>query len=367
MDAKQRILTALGNAEPDRVPICDWIDEPMVIDLARFLGLDTGNAGQPQKVLSGEESVASLDLLCLVMKRLGIEATWFPYSTGLAPIDDNHARDKYDRVFHISGHGMPLVAEGAIATPADIAGYDMASRLEPDDLAGINHLIETMGEDGVVFLDVTDPFHESCMVRGGMEKLLMDYILNPGLVHDVARIVTDYKLAVIDMAAGFGVEFIVMGGDLAGEQTLLMSPAHYREFVKPYQQELVDHAHRQGLKIVKHSDGNVWPILDDFVEVGFDGFNPVQPQCMEIAEVKQRLAGKMCIIGNIDCRHLLPYGPPEEVEETVKRTIAVAAPGGGYILSSSNSLHPECKPENIVAMVEATHRYGVYGDVEYSR
>ena len=79
------------------------------------------------------------------------------------------------------------------------------------------HLIETMGEDGVVFLDVTDPFHESCLVRGGMEKLLMDYILNPGLVHDVARIVTDYKLAVIDMAVGFGVEFIVMGGGLAGE------------------------------------------------------------------------------------------------------------------------------------------------------
>ena len=141
---------------------------------------------------------------------------------------------------------------------------------------------------------------------------------------------------------------------------MLMSPGHFREFIKPYHREIVEHTHRKGLKIVKHSDGNMWPVLDDIVEVGFDGFHPVQPQCMDIAEVKRHLAGKACVIGNIDCRELLPFGTEEEVDRVVKETIEKAASGGGYIISSSNTIHPACKAENYIAMVRAAHRYGGY-------
>ena len=81
---------------------------------------------------------------------------------------------------------------------------------------------------------------------------------------------------------------------------------------------------------------------------------------MDIAEVKEHLAGKACVLGNIDCRDLLPFGTEEEVEQTVKETIQQAGKGGGYIISSSNSIHPGCKPENYIAMVKAVHRYGLY-------
>jgi len=359
MNARQRIRTALNNQQPDRVPIMDWIDEPTVVNLAHHLGLEAGRSTAPQTVMSGEESLENLDLLRRVMAELGMDATWYPFSTGLAPTNSKYARDKYGRVFQLSEHGMPMIVAGPIEEAADAKGYDMASRLTMDDLAGIQFLDERLGQDGVVLLGITDPFQESWYLRGGMARLMMDLILNPGLVHDLARIVTDLNLGVIEMAAQVGIEFIMMGGDLAGEKTTLMSPAHYREFIKPYQKELVDCAHEQGMRIAKHTDGNAWPILDDFVEIGFDGFNPIQPDCMDIAEVKAHLNSKMCIIGNIDCRHLLPFGTPEEVEAAVRETISVAA-GGGYILASSNSLHPGCRPENIVAMVQAAHEYGVY-------
>ncbi|MFQ5753006.1 MAG: uroporphyrinogen decarboxylase family protein, partial [bacterium] len=77
-------------------------------------------------------------------------------------------------------------------------------------------------------------------------------------------------------------------------------------------------------------------------------------------EVQEHVAGKACILGNIDCRDLLPFGMEEEVIETVRETIQKAAKGGGYIISSSNSIHPGCKPENYIAMVEAAHKYGAY-------
>ena len=81
---------------------------------------------------------------------------------------------------------------------------------------------------------------------------------------------------------------------------------------------------------------------------------------MDIGEVKARYGDRLCILGNIDCTYLLPFGSPEEVEETVKETIRVAAPGGGYVISSSNSIHPGCKPENYLALVRAARKYGTY-------
>lgn len=68
----------------------------------------------------------------------------------------------------------------------------------------------------------------------------------------------------------------------------------------------------------------------------------------------------MCVLGNIDCQDLLPSGTPQAVDEAVRGTIQVAAPGGGYILTSSNSIHPGCRPENFLAMVRAAHAYGEY-------
>jgi uroporphyrinogen decarboxylase len=146
---------------------------------------------------------------------------------------------------------------------------------------------------------------------------------------------------------------------LASEENTLMSPVHYREFIKPYQSEIVDFAHQLGLKIIKHSDGNMWSILDDHIEIGFDGYHPIQPDCMDISEVKKHVSGQLCLIGNIDCRELLCHGTEEEVDEVVKKTIKIAAPGGGYMIMSSNSIHPGVDPKNYLAMVKAAHKYGV--------
>jgi len=83
---------------------------------------------------------------------------------------------------------------------------------------------------------------------------------------------------------------------------------------------------------------------------------------MDIGKVKKYLAGRACILGTIDCRNLLPFGTEEEVEQAVKETIEQASPGGGYIITSSNSIHPACKSENYIAMVKAAHKYGIYND-----
>ena len=356
MTPRERTLAALACKVPDRVPIMElWINEPIIIRLTELLTRREVDIGMGAETF-GDESQNILDLYCTVVQELPLDATSYIISTRRELIDESRVNDKFGTVYQTNQHGEPF----PIQSRSDLKGFDMISKLEDDDFARILYVIQKVGDAKAHFRMLPDPFKISWRLRGGMQHLLMDYVLDPQLVHDIARIATDYYLAAVELAQQASGDIIIMNGDLSGEETTLMSPDHCREYIKPYHVEIIEHIHNQGLLIVQHSDGNMWPILDDFLEVGFDGLHPIQPQCMDIGETKQYVAGKACIVGNIDCRNLLVYGSKNEVEQAVKETIEVAAPGGGYIVSSSNAIHPGVKPENYIAMVEATHKYGTY-------
>ncbi len=351
LSSKQRVMAALNREQPDKVPIVETIDWPIQLKLAEILGLSMGPKDKPFR---------EIDLNCRIAEALELDWVDSYHSTGQVPISKTHLKDKYGCIFMASEHGSAVLVDGPIKDAKDLIGYDMTSILSSEDLDKERYMVEHAGDKKACMMWCEDPFKISWMLRGGLEKLLLDYALNPSLVHDLSRIATDFNLAVIEMASQIGIDIIGCEGDLASEENTLISPEHYREFIKPYQIELVDFTHQRGMKIFKHSDGNMWPILEDHIEVGFDGFHPIQPDCMDISEVKTRFAGKLCLIGNIDCRALLCDGSGEEVEAAVKETIEIAAPGGGYMLMSSNSIHPGVKPENYIAMVRAGHQYGVY-------
>jgi uroporphyrinogen decarboxylase len=106
---------------------------------------------------------------------------------------------------------------------------------------------------------------------------------------------------------------VIPEGDPAHKTTTLMSPAQYRKFLKPFHREIVETAHKGGVPIIKHTDGNIWPILDDLLEAGFDGIHPIQPQCMDTQQVKDHMKGKAYVLENIDCTYALPFGTKGEV------------------------------------------------------
>ena len=96
------------------------------------------------------------------------------------------------------------------------------------------------------------------------------------------------------------------------------------------------------------------------VDAGINGLHPIEPGAMDLAHVKNRYRDRICLLGNVDCRFVLPFGSEKDVRRDVKRCIDAAAIGGGYILASSNSLHANCKVENVYTMVDETRRYGKY-------
>jgi len=170
-----------------------------------------------------------------------------------------------------------------------------------------------------------------------------------------------YDIPAMQRMVAAGCDVVVFGDDYADKNSTLMSPRHFREFILPGLKRCVDAAHEAGAYVIKHTDGNVMAILDMIVDTGIDALNPLEPQAgMDIRRIKRDYGDRIALVGNIDCGYLLSQAPVEEVRRVTRRTILDAAPGGGYLLSSSNSIHSSVRPENFMAMIHSWRECGGY-------
>ena len=166
----------------------------------------------------------------------------------------------------------------------------------------------------------------------------------------------EWTLAVLEGFQDLGFDFVLSGDDLAFKTGPFFSPAVFREFFVPGMRRVADAIH---LPWIFHSDGYLFPILDDLLALGITGLNPIEPLSMDIFELKRDYGDRLCLVGNIDV-DTLSRGTPEQVREEVHRKILALAPGGGYVASSSNTVPEYVKPENFAAMVDAIRDFGTY-------
>ena len=149
--------------------------------------------------------------------------------------------------------------------------------------------------------------------------------------------------------------------DIAYTEGLMVSPAFLREHIFPWYKKIGNFARGIGVPYMYHSDGDLWQVMPDLIDdIGFNALHPVEPKAMDINDLKARIGGRVCLIGNIDLGYTLTRGTPEEVAEEVRQRIHDVAPGGGYCVGSSNSIPYYVPVPNYRAMVEAALRYGKY-------
>jgi len=360
MNNKERFMTALTRGVPDTVPIWELaFNEPSILGIARhFMEEDQLPPEKSVMDMSDEERIKTIGALVAMLRELdldGVTAMWLPPRERL---DETHMKDGLGVTYHLSDVGEPMPVDGPLSDKSNLKNFKLRKPEETDFM--VLDVMRTAFPEKAVAFHMAATFKYSWSLRGSMEQLLMDYILDPDFAHGVARIATDMVLEAVDIGMKKGADFFVLDGDLAFNAGPLMSPTHYREFIMPYHAEIIKRVHELGGKVIKHSDGNLTPLIPSLIEAGVDGIHPIQPQNMDIAETKKQFGDKVCLVGNIDCSYLLVFEGPEEVRQNVKETIEAAAPGGGYIISSSNSIHPGVKPENYIAMVKAARDFGAY-------
>lgn len=357
MNGYERMLAAVRRDRmPDKVPIWELIiNRPVIAALCPDLFSDANVARYEWGSAGGFQLQADF------IEREGLDGiTVFEDIQIRHQIDDRTYVDEWGLTWQTEEHGIPYVIDHPIKTEADLDAYRAPDPEADHRYKSLEMAVKRFkGEKCIVFLS-HEAFEFSHYLRG-LDTLLMDYVLNPDMARRLARIIMDYKTRVLEIAADTGADVLCTGDDYAHRSAPIMSPEHFREFLLPYLQEAVDVARRKGLPFLKHTDGDLWPIIDDIVDTGIDCLDPLEPIAgMDMARVKSAYGDRLSLAGNVDCGQLLPFGTPEEVAEAVKETIAKGAPNGGFILASSNSIHPAVKPENYRAMVEAGREFGGY-------
>lgn len=338
MNGYERMMVSLRRGESDMVPVWELIiDEPV------------------RRALDGE-----ISLLDFVEKE-DIDGITCSADQPMKKISDQVSKDEWGILWRTEPSGLTYPVGGPIRSERDLERYDPP---DPDSLSLLSTLQECISrferERAVVFM-ANEAFEFSHYLVGGMDKLFLAYHVDPVFALQLADMVSDYQCRLLENAAKAGADVLVTGDDYAGIPGPFMSPEHFKKFVLPYLQRAVDVARNTGVPFVKHTDGRLWMIIDDIVDTGINALHPIEPMAeMDIGEVKRRYGNRICVVGNVDCSQLLPRGSKGEVEEAVKETIAKASPGGGHILSSSNSIHPAVKPENYMAMLKAARQFGRY-------
>jgi len=206
--------------------------------------------------------------------------------------------------------------------------------------------------------DIRIPFETSWF-----DVFLEAILLEPNLVERYLDIRLEITLASLKRQIEFGIDGVTGGVDFAYNKGLMFSPTHFHKLISPRLKVIVDECHRNGLFYIKHTDGDIRAIERDlFLEVGVDGYNPIDISAgMDLEDLKNKYGQKITLWGNVDDRYILAKGSREEVIEEVKRCLITAAKGGGYILgTSSGDIHSGVSLDNFLVMLEAAKKYGTY-------
>lgn len=340
MTGKQRWRAVLEGNRPDRVPCDYWgtaeitsrlmadLSCPTERDLWSKLGVDKCIYTGPVNPRAKETGWHLQSLFSL----WGVETKPISYDTGQYQED----------AFH------PL---GAAQCVADVEQFPWPS---PDEF-DTQPLRDVCREwpDHPVLGATSEPFYLYCRLRG-MEKALEDLIERPEIAESILAHIFEFDYALIGRVlreAGDSVDLIYLAEDLGTQESLLISPALFRKFLKPRMAALADLVHSYGKFVFHHDDGAIRPLIPDLLEVGIDILNPIQWRCKGMD--RQRLASdfgdRVAFHGGIDNQQTLPFGTVDQVRQEVKDNLQQFT---RYIVAPCHNLQANTPTENVVAMYE---------------
>ena len=385
MTSRERVYAATNHREPDRVPICfggtgaSGIEEcpphyRAATNLYEYLQLKDA---EPVKISPVGNIVGNIDEQCMVRLHSDMHAI-SDNPPGAEIIDDERKvwpflygmRIKKCGIYDMIDMTNPPMAH--MTTEKDIEVYPYWPDITTDTMAGIVEKARRMHEETDYFICGMQSFGYFPLngygFISGMDKWLLDMKIQPKFYHRLCERFMEINLAFADKFYGKIGKYLdaaMVFDDLGNQTGPLMSMDDYREFYKPYQAETIKHIRtylRPEAKIILHSCGSVYHFIPEFIEIGVDVLNPVQPLArnMEPWRLKKEFGRDMAFLGGFDVQKLLPLGNIEEIRKGVEILIGEYAQGGGFVFGASQIIQCNTPPENITAMFDAAYEYGSY-------
>jgi hypothetical protein len=366
---KERVICALERRQPDRAPTGEiGVDYPIT---ERALGRPTlyrAKWKEYQALWEGrrDEYVESCkrDILDLAVRFEWDFVPVFLVPPKGQPPNPPHFLDEYTwqepdgRIMRFSpdseGHAV------GIQFPP-LSQWDLKDdplKIDPSQFELVDYIVEKLGKTHFILGrggDGSFP-HE----KYGLTEIMMAIYDDPALVQRVIQHETRQAIQINEALLDSGCDAVIPGDDYCSSKGPMISPTHLQKFVLPALKALCDSAHARGKYLIKHTDGNAWPIFDLLLEAGIDGWHGIQYLAgMDLARLKQKYGNRVCFWGGVDVDWLVD-GTPEQVRQAVKYAIEHAGPGGGLVISSGNTLMVGVSFENYLAMRKAVDDYGYY-------
>jgi uroporphyrinogen decarboxylase len=259
--------------------------------------------------------------------------------------------------WHMTRMHHPL--QGEAVTVDEIRRYPMA-RNRPDRLGEAQSAVRKATAGGWAAQgSMACTIWERSWYLRSMEDLMTDMMLEDERAAVLLDRVMEIAIERITLYAKAGLDIVELGDDIGMQQTTMMSVDLWRTWLKPRLKRVIaaGRAAKPDLLIFYHSCGFVLPFLDELIEIGVDILNPVQPECMDFAEVHRRVGGRISYWGTIGTQQVLPFGTPDEVRETVWRNLRICGPQGGILIAPTHLVEPEVPWENLVAMRDAAREF----------
>ncbi len=351
LSSRERCLRAIALEEPDRVPLILRIRPEPLEALKRFLQISDGEK---------------------IYRALGIDVR----SVGIGlrggyTVEGVQAKDG----------GWPVGMRGRFEVRRSIFGYETI--WAPDHTYTYTHSyypLQHMGLDEYVWPEINETsisnaekvrrkFEDYCVYGGvthmfeeawkltGFDEFLIAMYKNPPFIEKILDKLNQLRTEQAIILAEMGVDAVVDGDDVGTQNSMMMSPALWRRYLKPRYAKMIREIKKRGAKAHFHSDGWIEPIIPDLVEIGVDILNPVQPESMDPAKIKGLYGDRLCFDGTISIQRTMPHGTPEDVAKEVKGRIRTLGPTG-LILGPSHDMQPDVPIKNILTLYETAKKYG---------
>jgi len=341
----ERYMTALNCQEPDRVPLGDWhVDR---LPMENFMGKKIASLQDEiefWRAAGFDYITTSSGILEPVRAPEGMTIKGDAVHTEYAETRQREWALEHDGV--ITGWEAFEKYPWPTVDDFDLSKWDTLDRILPDGMKAILLL-------GKIYTTVW-------MFMGAQiffNTLENDPQLIGAMFEKVGRLQYETFLRVAEHPC---VGAVLNPDDIAHNTGLLIHPKYLKKYLFPWYKKMGEVCRNKGIGFIFHSDGNCTEAMDDIIDCGFHGFNPIQPNCMDIDTVKQKWGKQLCLIGNLNLDSTLTLGTPDDVRAEVHERIRTIGPGGGYMVASSNSITDYVPLANMQALFKATFDFGQY-------
>jgi len=379
MTSKQRVQATLNGNTADRVPIAEFAVDFDTVE--KIIGHETYLRAKAKSQIAfwegrhDEVADSWLKDHIKLHEKLELDIITFPMATWEIPpetddlpprkIDDNTWEDKYGRIFKYSPITADItcvkdpVMEEKIFTTEEFEKEPEIRKPDKRSWEIVDTVIQRFKNEK--FICSPDGGETGMVMLGGMERGLMELIQNPEVVKAATAYFVKHQNLADETFVHPDADGVLWGIDFSYQSGPLISPNMFREFfLEPNKQRVKNLHEKFEKKVLKHCCGNVKPLLDFFVEIGYDAYHSIQATAgMDICELKKSHGDKITLWGGVSLENIIS-GSQEQVREDVRRAMECAKTNGRFILGTSHSVAVGTNYDNYMAMLDEYHKWCQY-------